>query len=1412
MFLQRVDAAFAYPFPLSSPMATKKKAAPKKKVAKKTQPKKKAKKKVKKAARKAAKKTVKKKASKKVTKKKTTKKVVKKKTAPKKGVSKKVVKKKVKTAIRRSSFRLRSGQAGQAKKAQKKVKKPIIKKEPKQAKKKTQIAKKIAKTSLPPKKVARTTFTPAGAKGKAVGVKKVIRVAQRGYQMNVPKDVLPRMRPHVVPVAGRMPAAARALSKAIEPKGVKERRLFFVEDENSSALVPSLIEMQIQSYKWFLTEGLKELLGEISPILDFSSKKMELRILGHTFDPPKYDPDTCRRRNLSFEAVMKGHVQLINKETGEIKEQDVFLGSIPLMTDVGTFIVGGIERIVVHQLVRSPGVFFSKMPGYPKNHAAKIIPKRGVWLEIETDRRGIISCKIDRKRKIPITQLLRVFGYDSDQKILDIFADVTKEKDFILTTLEKDTARTVEDAYQSVYRKVRPGDLATPENAKQLIDSLFFDFKKYDMGLIARYKMNRRFGFKTPSDEEHRVFQVRDFVEILRELIRLNNGEGVADDIDHLSNRRVRSVGELVQNKYRVGLVRTERIVKDRMTVMDLETVTPMQLINCRPITAAMREFFASSQLSQFMDQTNPLSELAHKRRLSAMGPGGLSRERASFDVRDVHQSHYGRICPIATPEGPNIGLVVHLASFGRVNEYGFLETPYREVANVVPMNPEKLVGRIIDVDVRDNRKLVAKEGQCVETKELAKRIISLLKKEKRNKIPVRAYVTGKTVYVDAEQERRLTIAQAQPKLSAFNEFLSSRVSARKGGEPLLAHVRDLTNVDVSPKQILSITTALIPFLEHDDNTRASMGTNMQRQAVPLLNPHTPLVGTGMEGLAARAAGHALLAEEDGEVVYADSGEISVVYKSGRKQTYSLNSFVRSNQGTCFSLRPRVRRGETVRRGDSLADGASVENGELALGQNLLVAYMSWQGFNFEDAVIVSNRVVRDGLFDSIHIESYVTDVRDTKLGPEMVTRDIPNVGEAKLKDLDADGIVRIGATVHEGDILVGKITPKGETELTPEERLLQAIFGDKAKDVKDSSLRLPGGAGGKVVDVQIFDRSEGDELPTGVIKQIKVFVAQTRKVQVGDKMAGRHGNKGVIARIVPIEDMPFMEDGTPVDIILNPLGVTSRMNIGQVLETHLGWACRALGISIATPALNGITTEQIGDFLEHAGLPRSGKVQLFDGRSGGPFAHETTVGIVYMLKLLHLVEDKIHARSVGPYSLVTQQPLGGKAQHGGQRFGEMEVWALEAYGAAHTLQEMLTIKSDDVIGRSKAYESLVKGEQIRRPSIPESFNVLVKELQALGLKVDLLKFKEEVAPEERVTMEEEEIEEVELGSRVQAEEQAEEIVPTEDRIAELSEQGTESTEEVRAGIEEGADVEASGVTAKEQMKEASSKESMEAA
>ena len=1111
-------------------------------------------------------------------------------------------------------------------------------------------------------------------------------------------------------------------------------RKYYSEQLDKSFHMPNLIETQLDSYRWYLEEGIRELLDEISPIQDFSGKKLELVFLGHEMGEIKYDAETAKAKNITYEASLKVHVQLINKETGEIKEQDIFLGSIPLMTNRGTFIINGIERVVVSQLVRSPGVFFSANAQAPKMHNAKIIPKRGAWLEVETDKKGIITVKIDRKRKIPITSLIRVMGYETDAEILDLFKDeVTDiEHDYILMTLEKDPTKTIDEAYQNIYRKIRPGDLATPENAKALVNSMFFDYKKYDMGPVARYKLNKRFALDTPNTKKFHTLQKEDLVLILKHLIRLNNGEESSDDIDHLSNRRIRAVGELVQNKFRVGLLRTERIAKDRMTVMDLETATPTQLINSRPITAALREFFAGSQLSQFMDQTNPLAELAHKRRLSAMGPGGLSRERASFDVRDVHESHYGRICPIATPEGPNIGLVTHLASYAKINKYGFLETPFREVMQSVKNNGKDAVGHISREEIKIDNKVAVKAGQTFDEK-----AAKLAAKDKsKDEITVRAYVTNKVKYYDADEEQGLIIAQASSNLDKAGQFKNKRISARKNGEATLAHVNDLTHMDVSPKQIISVTTALIPFLEHDDNTRASMGSNMQRQAVPLVKAHSPIIGTGMEEIAAKNSGQVLLAERDGQILYVDANQITVLYDNGKKVSYELQTYKRSNQATCLHQRAAVNKGDKVKKNDLLADGSAIDGGDLAIGQNLLVAYMTWGGYNFEDAVIISDRLVREGVYDSVHIETYTIDVRDTKLGPELVTRDIPNVGEGRLKDLNEDGVIRIGATVSEGDILVGKITPKGETELTAEERLLRAIFGDKARDVKDTSLRLPGGEGGKVVSVNIFTRETGDELQTGVNKQIRVDVAQTRKISAGDKVAGRHGNKGVISIIVPQEDMPFLPDGTPVDIVLNPLGVSSRMNIGQILETHLGWAAQKLGIKIATPALNGVSNEKVTEMFDKAGLPKDGKIQLFDGKSGEPFQQKTTVGIAYMMKLNHLIEDKIHARSVGPYSLVTQQPLGGKAQHGGQRFGEMEVWALEAYGAAHVLQEMLTIKSDDVYGRSKAYESIIKAEPIKRPRTPESFNVLVKELQSLCLNVDLIQdTKSPIEPEEEEYM-----------------------------------------------------------------------------
>lgn len=1158
--------------------------------------------------------------------------------------------------------------------------------------------------------------------------------------------------------------AVKSTKESFQSQVLKEEygRIFLTEKEEYP--FPNLIEVQLDSYNWFLKDGLKELLDEISPIEDFSGKKMALSFLSHEIEEPKYSASQSKRKNITFEAPVKARVQLVNKETGEIKEQDVYLGAVPMMTDKGTFIVNGIERVVVNQLVRAPGAFFGPSQSFPGVYNVKVIPRRGAWLELETDKKGVVYAKIDRKRKFPMTQLLRIFGLDTDKKMIDAFADTVLDpmSNEIVTTLEKDSAKTPLEAYQSIYKKIRPGDLATPENAKSLVDSLFFDYKRYDMGPVARYKLNKKFNLKTSDSIETRVLQVEDFMEIIKHLIKLNQKQEKGDDIDHLSNRRVRSVGELVLNKYRVGLMRMERIVKDRMSIMDLEQVTPVQLINARPITAAMREFFASSQLSQFMDQTNPLSELEHKRRLSAMGPGGLSRERASFDVRDVHASHYGRICPIATPEGPNIGLVLHMASYSKVNEYGFLETPFCQVKHSVKVNKKNeklLVGRILSDDVKG----IGKQKDQIDEK-MAKKIVEKGIKE----LEVFAYVDPTDVsYIDADEEKNLVIAQANSVLDEFGNFVDSSIGVRHGGEPTFMHVKKVTHMDVSPKQIFSEGTALIPFIEHDDNTRASMGANMQRQAVSLITPDEPIVGTGLEGMVARESGQAILARADGKVKYIDASQIKITYKDGKQETYNLDVYKRSNQATSIHMKARVTTNQAVKKGEVLADGASVSNGELALGQNLLVAYMTWGGYNFEDAVIISDKVVKAGKYDSIHIEEYVVDIRDTKLGPEIMTRDIPNVGDAKLKDLDEDGIVRIGAFVHEGDILVGKITPKGETELTPEERLLQAIFGDMAKDVKDTSLKLPGGEGGKVVDVQIFNRKDGDELPTSVIKQVRITVAQQRRLQVGDKMAGRHGNKGVVSKIVPQADMPFLADGTPVDIILNPLGVSSRMNIGQILEAHLGLAAKMLDMKVATPALNGIKPDTIKNFLSQAGLSEDGKIQLYDGKTGEPYSRETMVGVTYMLKLSHLVEDKLHARSVGPYSLVTQQPLGGKAQHGGQRFGEMEVWALESYGAAHTLQEMLTIKSDDVLGRSKAYEDIVKGNDIRDPSIPESFNVLVRELQALCLNVELMQgYAEGLSADE--------LELVDLPS----EEDMEEIVPAEDMISEMEETDAEDNVE----------------------------------
>lgn len=1082
--------------------------------------------------------------------------------------------------------------------------------------------------------------------------------------------------------------------------------------------LPNLIEIQTQSFDWFTSEGLNELFAEISPIEDFTGKNLALYFKDFHFEEPKYDEKTSKLKNVSYEVPLKARVELVNKETGEVKEQEIFLGDYPWMTDRGTFIINGVERVVVSQLVRSPGVFFTAdSTSGVSLFGAKVIPSRGAWLELDTSPNGVISVKIDRKRKLPVTTLLRAFGYANDADIKALFKEVdTGEVKLIDETLDKDPTKTIAEALMEVYRRIRPGDLATVENSKALIESMFFDYKRYDFSKVGRYKLNKRLALDVPNTAEHRVLRREDLVAIVSEIIRLYHEQGVPDDIDNLANRRLKMVGELIQGKFRIGLLRMERIVKDRMSVYDLETVTPGQLVNNRPVVASVREFFASSQLSQFMDQINPLSEIVHKRRLNAMGPGGLSRERAGFEVRDVHKTHYGRMCPIETPEGPNIGLVSSLACYAKVNEYGFIETPYRKVTNEIA--PNDAAGHIARTTIKDEKgTVICKPGDHI-TEAMAKKLSKL----DRPTIPVKARVSEEIVYLDASDEEKAVITQANTAIDDKGYFKDSRVAARRSGEAEEEDANNVQYMDVSSRQIVSISAALIPFLEHDNAKRALMGANMQRQAVALVRPEAPVVGTGMEARVAVDSGQVILAEADGVVDKASAQEITVTYKNGQTKIYELINFVRSNQGNCIHQKAVVSTGQALKKGDVLIDGMSTVGGELALGQNVLVAFMNWGGYNFEDAVVLSRRLVQDDRYTSIHIETYTVDVRDTKLGPEVVTRDIANVSEESLKDLDEGGVVRIGAQVAAGDILVGKITPKGEQELSSEEKLLRAIFGEKARDVKDTSLRVPNGESGKVVGVKIFNRERGDELPAGVIEQYHVSVANLRKISVGDKMAGRHGNKGVIARILPIEDMPYLEDGTPVDIILNPLGVGARMNIGQVLETHLGWAANALGYTVASPVFNAVTIDQIRQELKKADLPEDGKVQLIDGTTGVPFQERTTVGYKYMLKLHHMVDDKIHARSTGPYAMVTQQPLGGKAQMGGQRFGEMEVWALEAYGAAHTLQEVLTIKSDDVVGRSKAYEAIIKNEPIRGPRIPESFNVLVKELQALGLGVELIK------------------------------------------------------------------------------------------
>jgi len=1026
--------------------------------------------------------------------------------------------------------------------------------------------------------------------------------------------------------------------------------------------LPNLIQVQLSSYEWFLRSGLRTALQEVFPISDFTGH-LELDFIDYSLGEPKYEVQECKERDVSYQAPLKLKVRLSDKESGEIKESEVYMGDLPLMTDKGTFIINGAERVVVSQLVKSPGVYFNeKMDAAGNNlYGATIIPNRGAWFELEMDSAGIIYTRIDKTRKIPVTVLLRALGYESNEDILGLF----NNDEAIARTLDKDTTTNKKEALIEFYRRLRPGEIATEDAAEQLLKNLFFDPRRYDMAVVGRYKVNKKLGLNTPV--EIRNLTHEDIITTISYILKLIKGEGKTDIIDHLGNRRLRSIGELLQNQFRTGLVRMERVVRERMSIHDVETLTPQVLINIRPITAAVKEFFGSSQLSQFMDQTNPLAELTHKRRLSALGPGGLTRERAGFQVRDVHHSHYGRICPIETPEGPNIGLIGSLATYGRVNDFGFIETPYRKVDK--------------------------KKGQ----------------------------VLNEIHYLSADEEEEFIVAQANAPLDEKGKFKEERVEVRFGEEILEVPVNKVDYMDVSPKQVFSVATSLIPFLENDDANRALMGANMQRQAVPVIKTTAPIVGTGLEYKAAKDSGAVVIAKKSGIVRNASASRIIIDADDRTSQTYPLLKFVRSNQGTCYNQRPIVKSGQRVEADTIIADGPSTDNGELALGRNVMVAFMPWEGYNYEDAILLSEKLVKEDVFTSIHIEEYECEARDTKLGPEEITRDIPNVSEEMLKNLDDQGVIRVGAEVRPDDILVGKVTPKGETELTPEERLLRAIFGEKAREVRDSSLRVPHGEAGKIVAVKRFSRENGDELPPGVNRLVRVYIAQKRKISEGDKMAGRHGNKGVISRILPEEDMPFLEDGTPVQIVLNPLGVPSRMNIGQILECHMGWVAHELGIRIATPIFDGATEEDIIELRTQAGLPPNGKAILRDGRTGDRFDHEVTVGFVYMLKLAHLVDDKIHARSIGPYSLVTQQPLGGKAQFGGQRFGEMEVWALEAYGAAYTLQEILTVKSDDVQGRLKTYESIVKGENIPEPGVPEGFKVLIKELQSLALDIKIL-------------------------------------------------------------------------------------------
>lgn len=1098
----------------------------------------------------------------------------------------------------------------------------------------------------------------------------------------------------------------------------QSRRVFFT-NEKSVLPTPDLLKHQTDSWRDFVDTGLSEIFAELNPVDDYTGQKLSLKFKTYEFREPKKSEREAKANLVTFDAPLHVVVELTNKVTGEVKEQEIYFGDYPWMTDRASFIINGTERVVVSQLVRSEGVFFTADALAGRNvYGAKVIPKRGAWLEFETAANGAMYVKIDRRRKLPVTTLLRALGYPKKTDIKKLFADVdTGDVKFIDATLDKDVTNGANEALIEVYRRLRPGDLATVENARSMIERTFFDFKRYDYGRVGRYKINGRLGFDTANDAEHRVLQMQDLVAIIAEIIRLNNTQEEPDDIDSLANRRVKLVGELVARQFRVGMLRMQRNILDRMSMADMESVSPSQLINARPVVASVKEFFASSQLSQLMDETNPFAELSHKRRLSSMGPGGLSRERAGFEVRDAHTTHYGRICTVETPEGANVGLVLNLAMHARINDYGFIETPYLKVEN----------GR----------------------------------------------VTDEVVYLDAAAESSVVIVDSSAKLDDEGRFVDEHVSARINLVPGQVEASKVDYIDATCKQILGVSAAMVPFLEKDRVDRALTGSAMQKQAVPLLDPEAPTVGTGIEEMVARNTSQLIVAEADGEVVKADGVVVEVKYKDGVRR-YELIRFEKSNDDRSINQKVRVVRGDKVKKGDVLIEGASIADGELALGRNLVVAFMPWRGYNMDDAIILSNSLVENDKLTSVNIKDYIVEVRETKLGPEQVTRDIPNVSEASLRHLGEDGIVQIGSEVTAGDVLVGKITPKGEQELSSEERLLRAIFGEKAKDVRDTSQRMNNTGGGKVVGVKVFTREGGHELKAGVLMQIQIFVAEMRKIGVGDKLAGRHGNKGVVSKILPVEDMPYMEDGTPVDVILSPMGVPSRMNLGQLFETHLGMAAHALGYKIATQPFNGVSDEKISDELEKAGFPRDGKVQLFDGLTGEPFEEKTTVGVMHMIKLHHMVSDKIHARSTGPYTMVTQQPLGGKAQNGGQRFGEMEVWALEAYGAATTLQEMLTIKSDDVYGRAKAYESIIKNEQIVGPKLPEGFNVLVKELQGLGLSVNLIKGDEAIdaenvlAQESKGTVKAEDVIEM---SEVDIQESMEDLEQSDDESVELEDE-----------------------------------------